>query len=401
MLRRELIKLAPWQQHVVMYTMAVMLCAATPLAGCASTAHSVLPEKPLPILVPEQAAPSLPPVKSEAPAVQPPPVAPLPTVSPAPVQPLTNPAPVSRDLKPLVTVPALVIGTEGVYTVKRGDTIRLVSAKLGVPSSHLIQANRLAPQKQLSKGQPLRYDNRRIVPMHPLRNGILINIPDRTLYYFDEGALTFSTPVALGTPVKTDQMIWHTPTGRFKIVNKIKDPTWTVPPSIQEEMRLNGKEIITAIPPGPENPLGKFAMRTSLPGILIHSTTKPWSIYSFASHGCIRVYPERMEQLFNLTKVNTSGEIIYHPVKIATTPEGKILLEVHADIYNKSKGLQREAKELIQRYGLDEYVDWEKVKLAIKKRTGIAVEITKPQPPAHQDQAQTEALPTKQVSSGV
>ena len=88
-----------------------------------------------------------------------------------------------------------------------------------------------------------------------------------------------------------------------------------------------------------------------------------------------------MEQLFSLIKINTAGEIIYHPVKIAATPEGKILLEVHADIYNKSKGLLREATAIIRKYGVENQVDWEKVHTAIKKRNGIAVEISKAAPP--------------------
>jgi len=134
---------------------------------------------------------------------------------------------------------------------------------------------------------------------------------------------------------------WQTPTGRFRIIAKAKDPTWTVPPSIQEEMRLEGKEIITSIPPGADNPLGRYAIKTTLPGILIHSTTKPWSIYTYASHGCIRVYPERMEELFKLIRVNTAGEIIYRPVKLATTETGRIFLEVHGDIYSKQAALNR------------------------------------------------------------
>ena len=280
-----------------------------------------------------------------------------------------------------IGIPASITGTEGNYIVRRGDTLRIVAARLGVHHTYLAKLNGLSTQKKLVKGQSLRFDNRRIVPVHPLKDGILINIPDRTLYYFQDGVLTFSTSVALGTPVKTDQFIWQTPTGRFKIVNKAKDPTWTVPPSIQEEMRLSGKEIITTVPPGPQNPLGKYAMKTSLPGIMIHSTTKPWSINSYASHGCIRVFPDRMEQLFSLIKINTAGEIIYHPVKIAATPEGKILLEVHADIYNKSKGLLREATAIIRKYGVENQVDWEKVHTAIKKRNGIAVEISKAAPP--------------------
>lgn len=270
-----------------------------------------------------------------------------------------------------------LVGTIGEYRVVRGDTLRIVAARLGVSRGQLAARNGLSSTAKLLVGQVLRYNNRRIVPEHPLKDGIIINIPDRMLYLFQQGKLTFSTAVALGTPTKTEQFVWQTPTGRFKIVAKAKDPTWMVPPSIQEEMRLEGKEIITSVPPGPENPLGKYAMKTSLPGILIHSTTKPWSIYTYASHGCIRVYPERMEELFKLVRVNTAGEIIYRPVKLVTTESGRIFLEVHGDIYERTKGVEQEALALIRTKGLSERVDWKKTKRVISRKSGIAEEITR------------------------
>ena len=270
-----------------------------------------------------------------------------------------------------------LVGTAGAYTVLKGDTLRMVAAKLGVSRTQLAAMNGLKQQDPLKPGKTLRYNNQRIIPAHRLRDGIVINIPDRMLYLYQQGSLTFSTAVALGTPTKTKQFVWQTPTGKFKIVNKAKDPTWTVPPSIKEEMRLEGKEIIISIPPGPTNPLGKYAMKTSLPGILIHSTTKPWSIYTYASHGCIRVFPQRMEELFKLVKTNTQGEIIYKPVKLAVTDDGKILLEAHGDIYNKTKGLAAEAQALIRAQKLDGKVDWEKVKRVISRKAGVAEEITR------------------------
>ena len=269
-----------------------------------------------------------------------------------------------------------LVGTVGEYRVAKGETIRIIAAKLGVNRYNLAAMNRLAVTSRLKEGQLLRYNNRRIIPEHQAKDGLIINIPDRMLYYFQKGKLVFFTAVALGTPTKTDQFLWHTPTGKFRIVAKEKDPTWTVPPSIQEEMRLEGKEVITSVPPGPENPLGKYAMKTSLPGILIHSTTKPWSIYTYASHGCIRVYPERMEELFRLIKVNTPGEIIYRPVKLATTETGRIFLEVHGDIYAKTKGITQEATNLLRSSRLSDKVDWQKAKRVISQKSGVAEEIT-------------------------
>lgn len=312
-------------------------------------------------------------IEPAPPAVQPPPAIPQTAGSTEEKQPLPDEG---REL-PETFQSARLVGHAGSYTAVKGDTLRLVAAKLGVSRSQLASMNNLDPKVPLKEGQVLRYNNRRIIPEHRLKDGILINIPDRMLYLFEKGSLAFATAVALGTPTKTDQFVWETPTGRFRIVQKEKDPTWTVPPSIQEEMRLEGKEVITSIPPGPDNPLGKYAIKTSLPGILIHSTTKPWSIYSYASHGCIRVYPERMEALFQRVKTNTPGEIIYHPVKLAQTEDGRILLEAHGDIYKKTKGLTAEAQRLIHARRLNDKVDWEKVRRVLARKSGVAEDVTR------------------------
>jgi L,D-transpeptidase ErfK/SrfK len=84
-----------------------------------------------------------------------------------------------------------------------------------------------------------------------------------------------------------------------------------------------------------------------------------------------------MEELFKLVKVNIPGEIIYRPVKLAVTDDGRILLEAHNDIYNKTRGLIAEAKALIRLQKLDDKVDWEKVKQVISRRSGVAEEITR------------------------
>ena len=268
-----------------------------------------------------------------------------------------------------------LVGTSSSYTVVKGDTIRLVAAKLGVSRQHIIRQNGLDEKAYLKIGQKLVYNNRKIIPQR-MKNGIVVNIPDRTLYLFKQGKLAVSLPVALGVPLKSEKYDWKTPTGKFKITAKMKDPTWHVPPSIQSEMEDKGKEVITSVPPGPENPLGKFAIKTSIPGIMIHSTTKPWSIYSFASHGCIRVYPEQMEELFKEVPVNTPGEIIYKPVKLAVTEQGRVFLEVHRDIYGMNIRLADEARRLIEKQKLGEQVDWKKVEAIVKRKSGVAEEIT-------------------------
>ena len=268
-----------------------------------------------------------------------------------------------------------IIGSKGVYTVVKADTVRLVASKLGVAQQHLRDMNSLDAKANLTVGQKLAYNNRKIIPQL-INDGIIVNIPDRTLYYFQHGVLVTSLPVAVGSPTKNEKYVWQTPVGKFKITAKIKDPTWTIPPSIQSEMEEHGKEAIASMPPGPRNPLGRYAMRTSIPGILLHSTTKPSSIYSFSSHGCIRLSPIQMERFYPQIKVNTKGEIIYKPVKLAVTDDGRVFLEVHRDAYNKSTNLVAEAHQLVEKQKLTGVVNWEKFELVVKQKRGVAEDIT-------------------------
>lgn len=301
----------------------------------------------------------------------------MPTSSQSPSEPELRDAANRQEAKPVNEniLSEKLVGATSAYTVVSGDTLRLVAAKLGVSRQHLSRMNKLDAKATLKIGQKLKYNNRKIIPLR-LREGIVVNIPDRTLYYFQQGKLVRSIPVALGTATKNEKYIWQTPTGKFKVTSKQEDPTWYVPPSIQAEMEEEGKEVITSVPPGPDNPLGKYAIKTSIPGILIHSTIKPWSIYSFASHGCIRVYPAQMEEFFKEVKVNTTGEIIYQPVKLAVTEEGRVFLEVHHDVYNKSIGLAAEAKKLVEKNQLADRIDWKKFEAVVRQKLGIAEDIT-------------------------
>jgi L,D-transpeptidase ErfK/SrfK len=168
---------------------------------------------------------------------------------------------------------------------------------------------------------------------------------------------------------------WRTPLGKFKITGKRQDPVWRVPPSIAKKMAIEGKSVEEVVPPGPDNPLGRYAIDTTIPSIVIHETIWPTSIYQFRSHGCVRVHPDNMEWFFKMIKVNTSGELIYNPVKVAVMGNNKIFLEVHKDIYGYSKNLFENAKQLIEVRGLVSLVNWDKVEIAVREKAGIPEDI--------------------------
>ncbi len=273
-------------------------------------------------------------------------------------------------LAPLCCGAEVMIGGETVYVVQPGDCLIGIGAKLGVNWTAIAELNCLDSNERLQIGEQLMVNTRRIVPW-VVDDGIVINIPEGMLYFFKKGVFT-AFPVGLGKSDRT----WRTPIGKFKITDKAKNPTWHVPRSIQEEMRMHGQEVETVREPGPNNPLGRYALRTSLAEILIHETIWPTTVHQFRSHGCIRMLPEHIEQLFQLVTIGTVGQIIYEPVKIADTGDGRIFLEVHRDIYKMKGPLSDEVKKRIAARNLSDKVDWEKINTIVNKKTGIAEDIT-------------------------
>ncbi len=172
----------------------------------------------------------------------------------------------------------------------------------------------------------LKINTAHIVPAE-LHNGLVINLPELLMYHFKNGAYQRRYSLAVGKPT------WQTPTGTYKIVEKRTNPTWNVPPSIQEEMEEKGLEVVEKVPPGPKNPLGNFWMGTSACGVGIHATNRPWTVGYYVSHGCIRMLPQEIAQLFPQIEVGTPVKIIYRPIKLALTPQGRVFLEAHPNIY--------------------------------------------------------------------
>ena len=263
----------------------------------------------------------------------------------------------------------IFIGGETDYAIQQGDSLILIGSKLGVNWQTIARENQVDLGKPLKIGRTLKVNTRKIVPK-VTETGIIVNIPDRMLYYFKEGKLASAFPVGLGRPD------WETPTGVFTIKGRERNPTWHVPASIREEMATKGEPVETTVPPGPDNPLGRYALRTSISGVLLHETIWPTSVYQFRSHACVRIMAEHMEQFFRDTRVGTQGEIIYEPVKIALTPEGRIFLEVHRDVYKKVTSLDNEVRKLLDRRGLSGRVNWEKIDKLLQEKPDVAEDVT-------------------------
>lgn len=263
----------------------------------------------------------------------------------------------------------LVRGGEEVYEVTEAIDLTRLAQEKGVRFEILAQRNKVKKPFRLKPGMTITVDDTHIVPTE-LGHGLVINLPELKLYHFHQGAYQRRYSLGIG------RRDWATPDGDYYIVNKAKNPTWVVPASIQEEMADMGKEVLERVPPGPTNPLGPYWMGTSAPGVGIHATNRPWSVGHLVSHGCIRMLQEEIAQLFPLVEVGTMVKIIYQPVKMALTTQGKIYLEAHPDIYRKKFDAMAWVEALAKSHRLHDRIDWSKAALVLKGKTGIAQDVT-------------------------
>jgi L,D-transpeptidase ErfK/SrfK len=261
-----------------------------------------------------------------------------------------------------------LVGGDWTYTVRDGDSLTSIGARFGVDTSAIAKDNLLQNTSPLETGQTLRMDNRHIVP--PASGAeIVVNVPQRMLFLFRDGVLRKRYPVGAGKPT------WPTPLGPFEIISAETDPVWDVPASIQAEMSRQGKAVVTKVAPGPSNPLGKYWLGLSLSGIGIHGTNAPSSVYGLASHGCIRLHPDDIQDLFLSVKVGSRGVIIYEPVLILHIGEA-VFLEAHPDAYRMVPDSLQAVRAIAEREGFSDLVDWDAAADVLRRREGVAREVT-------------------------
>jgi L,D-transpeptidase ErfK/SrfK len=261
-----------------------------------------------------------------------------------------------------------VAGSEVSYSVAAGDSLSSVGARFGVEVAALASANGLTSGSRLVVGQGLRVDARHLVPDLP-EWGIVVNVPQRFLFYAEEGKPVLAFPVAVG------RASWRTPTGRLQIATRERHPVWDVPVSIQAEMRRLRHPVLTKVPPGPENPLGDYWMGLFGSGCGIHATNFPASIYGFRTHGCIRLHPNDAAELFARVVVGLPVEIVYRRVLLAKTDDGAVFVEVNPDPYGKQPDALGTIRALAARSGLEGEIDWGLVETAVRLRAGSPMRV--------------------------
>ncbi|MCH2668860.1 MAG: L,D-transpeptidase family protein [Gammaproteobacteria bacterium] len=216
-----------------------------------------------------------------------------------------------------------VVGEPQIIHAEYEDTFIKLARRYNLGYEERVQANPSVDPWLPGEGTKVVLPTHFVLPKVP-RQGIVINLPELRLYYYPDG----ESGRVITHPISIGRMEWGTPLGRSEIVSKAHNPTWYPPESIREEHAAQNRPLPKVVPPGPDNPLGKHAMRLSLPGYLIHGTNKPSGLGMRVTHGCIRMFPEDIEALFENVPIGTPVRIVDQPYKIGWTNDG-FYLEAH------------------------------------------------------------------------
>jgi L,D-transpeptidase ErfK/SrfK len=268
--------------------------------------------------------------------------------------------------------PTTVIGERTPHTFVAGKTVYEAARHAGLGINQVAEAypdlDFLAPPVGGNLDLPTSW----VLPESDDR-GLVINVPEMRIYYFPIASpgTVITYPVGLG---RDD---WRTPIERFHVIEKKVDPPWLIPDSIRAEHIRERNDPRTMIPGGdPENPLGHYRLRLDLPLYGIHGTNIPWGIGMQVTHGCIRLYPEDIQQLFSMVPIGTPGQFVYQPLKVGIRA-GAIYAEVHPDIYATGFNYVREAMQLLALKGWSNRVDWDLLTKALEERRAIPVRISR------------------------
>ncbi|MGR6036196.1 MAG: L,D-transpeptidase family protein [Candidatus Nitrosoglobus sp.] len=295
----------------------------------------------------------------------------------------------------LLTAPALaasfplpppgesVVGQNIFVPAKASETLLDIARRYDVGYSEIKIANPNIDPWLPKEGIPVLVPTQYVLPQAP-RKGVVINLAEMRLYYFPKSPVG-QPRIIITHPIGIGREGWLTPLGLTSVIGKKKDPIWIPPKSIRLEHEANGDPLPKQVLPGPDNPLGKFALRLGMPGYLIHGTNRPWGVGMRVSHGCIRLYPEDIASLFEQIKVGTSVNVIYQPFK-AGVKKGMLYLEAHdpiSDLETSSKrgdltdmvaAIIAATKKSLTEKPLSE-LGWEAANRIASHRTGVATQV--------------------------
>lgn len=163
-------------------------------------------------------------------------------------------------------------------------------------------------------GARLRIPQLHILPDGP-REGIVINLSERRLYFFTDDWPDRDGPVVDTHPVGVGLFERATPRLETRVTARLEDPAWYPNEPTRAYYAREGRILPSVVPAGPENPLGRHALVLADDGLLIHGTHRPDGVGLRVSQGCIRLFPESIASLIGQVPVGTPVRIVRQPVR--------------------------------------------------------------------------------------
>lgn len=273
-----------------------------------------------------------------------------------------------------------LIGSIQLEKASRSETLLDIARRHDIGQQEIRLANAGIDRWLPDEGEPVLIPSQYILP-DARRQGLVLNLPEMRIYSFPSTGR--GAPAVVDTyPVSIGRMDWKTPLGETRIIRKQRRPSWHPPASIKQEAADAGEPVPEAVPPGPDNPLGDYALQLALPGYLIHGTNKPYGVGMRVTHGCVRLLPEDIEELFDHVTEGTPVQIVNQPIKTGWQ-DGLLYIEVHPPL-DEDEGaradllrfaLERVYAELTARPAV---LNGEALRRAVEEAHGVPVAISRP-----------------------
>src|ERR1700686_106182 len=260
---------------------------------------------------------------------------------------ISGAGPAQSTLYPIATADDAVVGEDQTVQTLYEDTLYDLARKFSLGSEEVIRVNPGVDPWIPGADRSVIIPGRHILPPGP-REGIVVNLPEHRLYYYPQPHGR-KQPVVITYPVSIGKMDWRTPRGPPGVSAKTRTPAWYPPESIRKEHAENGDPLPKVVGPGPDNPLGSFALRLAAGNgeAMLHGTNNPTAVGMAVTPGCIRMYPEDVAALFALVPIGTRVRLVNEPVKVAWV-EGQLLLEAHPPVDAEGQSLEPDVQLLSQ-----------------------------------------------------
>ena len=280
-----------------------------------------------------------------------------------------------------------VVGEVQKVVAVHEDTLLDIGRRFGVGYEEIVAANPGVDPWLPGAGTEVTIPSRYILPDGP-REGIIVSLAEHRLFYFPpfkpgETAVVRTYPISIG------RMDWHTPLGQTRIVSKREKPIWYPPESVLKEHAAEGRPLPRAVPPGPDNPLGEYAMRLGIPSgaYLIHGTNRPSGVGMQVTHGCIRMFPEDIEELYPLVPVSTPVRLVDQPYKMGWRGD-ELFMEIHTPLegtsFANAHSLTNITKLLVSAtQDRTVVIDWAKAERTFERANGIPEPVMLRPAPVH------------------